>query len=185
MAPDKPGLSTLLGAGWRTVIVVANELPPDASTMWLRLLGRGKVQARAVQQLLETGRQEPLRDATVKLLEEWRQSLPKDDQLSEDVQELAMNLGQSFTEWEDETLARGVAKGKAEVVLVVLGGRGLTVTAAQRRQVLTCTDLAQLDAWARAALTAPSTSALLSGGAPQPRAKLRRSSAKPRPRRTT
>jgi hypothetical protein len=90
-----------------------------------------------------------------------------------------MNLGQSFVDWENETLAKGVAKGvakgkaegKAEAVLAVLEGRGLTVTAAQRRQVLACTDVARLDAWARAAGTALSTSVLLSGAAPRRRAK--------------
>jgi hypothetical protein len=151
------------------------------------------VQAGAVQQLLETSAQEPLRDATLKLLEEWRQSLPAVGQLSEDVEELAMNLGQSFTSWENETLARGKsegrvegkAAGKAEAVLDVLDGRGLAVTAAQRRQVLACTDLAQLDAWVRAAGTTPSASALLSGGAPARRAKRGSSSAAPRPRRAT
>ncbi len=183
VSPDAEGLYTLLGAGWHTVIVVANELPRSVSTMWLRLLGRGKVQAGAVRQLLETSRQEPLRDATVKLLEEWRQSLPPAEDLGEDVKELVMNLGQSFESWEDETLARGMAKGraegraegeakgkaegKAEAVLAVLGARGLHVTAAQRKQVLACASGALLDAWLRAAVTTESVKALLSAGTPQ------------------
>jgi len=49
--PDKPGLHTLLGATWRTAVVVANELPEGRATLWLRLLGRGKVQAQAVREL--------------------------------------------------------------------------------------------------------------------------------------
>ena len=175
VSADHPGLYTLLGAGWYTVIVVANELPPDVSTMWLRLLGRGEVQAGAVRQLLETSQQEPLRDATLKLLEEWRQSLPPAEDLNEDVREVAMNLGQSFTSWENETLARGKAEGKAEgeakgkakALLAVLDARGLHVTAAQRRQVLACTSSAVLDAWLRAAVTTASVQALLSVGAPQ------------------
>jgi hypothetical protein len=120
-----------------------------------------------VQELLEPSRQEPLRDATLKLLAEWRQSLPPPGELSEDVRELAMNLGQSFVDWENETLAKGKAEGKAEAVLALLEGRGFTVTAAQRRQVLACTDVARLDAWVRAAVTAPSVKALLSVGAPR------------------
>ena len=62
-------------------------------------------------------------------------------------------------------------EGKAETVLVVLYGRGLTVSAAQRKQILACTDLSKLDAWARAALTTASTTALLAGGAPPRRTK--------------
>jgi hypothetical protein len=82
-----------------------------------------------------------------------------------------MILDQTFSEWERQTFAKGEAKGKAEAVLAVLESRGLTVTAAQRRQVLACTDVARLDAWIRAAGTAPSTSVLLSGAAPPRRAR--------------
>ncbi len=206
MSPDRRGLHTLLGAAWHTVVVVANELPKDVSTMWFRLLGRGKVQAQAVHELVVTSKQEPLRDATLKLLEEWRQSLPPAEELSEDVRELVMNLEQTFLEREQTFLEReqtfrereqtfrereqrlersverreraaeargevkgrheGQAEGKAEAVLAVLDARGLRITAAQRKQVLACTDGAVLDAWVRSAVTTPSVKALLSGGAP-------------------
>jgi hypothetical protein len=95
----------------------------------------------------------------------------------EDEQELAMNYERIYESWEKKTLARGRREGRAEgkaegrregkanAVLAVLASRGLIVTAARRKQVLACTDDAQLDAWVRAAATAPSVSALLSGGA--------------------
>jgi hypothetical protein len=69
------------------------------------------------------------------------------------------------TNWEKayERRERKVkAEGKAKAVLAVLAGRGLTITAAQRRQVLACTDNAVLNAWLRAAGTTPSVKALLS-----------------------
>ena len=53
-------------------------------------------------------------------------------------------------------------EGRAEDVLSVLEVRGVPVSAAQRKQVLTCTDDAKLDAWVRAAVTTPSADALLS-----------------------
>jgi hypothetical protein len=40
------------------------------------------------------------------------------------------------------------------------------MTAAQRKQILGCTDTARLDAWLRAASTAPSVKALLAGSVP-------------------
>jgi hypothetical protein len=43
----------------------------------------------------------------------------------------------------------------------VLGGRGLAITASQRKQVLACTDAAQLAAWLHAAGTASSVKELL------------------------
>ncbi len=59
----------------------------------------------------------------------------------------------------------GEAKGKRKSVLAVLEGRGVPVSAAQRKEVLACTDTAQLDAWLRAAGTTPSAKALLASGA--------------------
>jgi hypothetical protein len=173
MSGNRPGLYTL-AAMWQTVIVVANELPDDRSTLWLRLLGRGAVQAAAVQQLLEMSRREPLRDATLQLLVAWRQSLPTHTQQSEDERELTMNLERVYERWERRVKAEGKAEGKAEAVLAVLEGRGLTITAAQRRQVLASTDNSELDAWLRAAGNTPSVKALLAGSAsPRSRAKRR------------
>ncbi len=175
------GLYTLAPM-WRTVIVVVNELPDDRSTLWLRLLGRGAVQAQAVRQLLEMPEREPLRDGTLRLLVAWQQSLPPPGQQSEEERELAMNWEQVYERWERKVMAKGMAEGmaegmakgkaegKAEAVLAVLEGRGLTMTAAQRKQVLSCSDNGLLDAWLRAAGTAPSVKALLSGTAP-PRAR--------------
>ncbi len=86
-----------------------------------------------------------------------------------------MNLEQIYQRWERKTLAKGKAagkvegkaEGKAEAVLAVLDARGLTVTVAQRKQVLACADRAQLDAWLRAVATATSVKALLAEGAPR------------------
>ncbi|HZF55782.1 MAG TPA: hypothetical protein VE093_44510 [Polyangiaceae bacterium] len=167
------GLYTLAPM-WRTVIVVVNELPDDRSTVWLRLLGRGAVQAGAVRQLLEMPERGPLRDGTLRLLVAWQQSLPPPWQQSEEERELSMNWEQVYERWERKVLAKGraegraeaKAEGKAEAVLAVLAGRGLTITAAQRKQVLSCSDNGALDAWLRSAGTAPSVKALLSGTAP-------------------
>lgn len=79
-----------------------------------------------------------------------------------------MNWEQVYERWE--------RKGKADAVLE---GRGLTVAATQRNQVLTYTDDAPRDAWLHAAGTTPSIKALLSGGAlPRPRVKRSRLTAR-------
>ena len=89
-----------------------------------------------------------------------------------------MNWEQVYERWERKVKAEGraeaKAEGKAEAVLAVLEGRGLMITAAQRKQVLSCMDDAVLNAWLRTAGTTPSVKALLSGAAPpRPRAKAR------------
>lgn len=181
------GLYTLSSI-FRTVIVVVHELPSDRSTLWLRLLGRGSVQTGAVEELCTMSRREPLVDGTIELLVAWRQSLPTGTKISEDDQEVRMNLERVYERWErkvkaqahreglNQGLSKGLSKGrtegrtegriegKAEAVLAVLEGRGLRVTAAQRKQVLGCTDGEVLDAWLRAAGTAPDVKTLLSAG---------------------
>ena len=52
--------------------------------------------------------------------------------------------------------AEGIAAGKAEVVLRILAGRGLSVSDVQRSRVLECTDNATLDRWVDRALQATS-----------------------------
>jgi hypothetical protein len=169
---------------WRTIVVAVNELPRKASTLWLRLLGRGAVQRAAVEELLALGAQEPMRDATMQLLVAWQQSLPPLEEQSEDERELTMNLERVYERWERKVKAEGRREGKiegkietqAEAILVVLEGRGLPVSAAQRKQVLACTDGEQLDRWLRGAVVASTTEALLSArAAARPRAKRSRS----------
>ncbi len=63
--------------------------------------------------------------------------------------------------------ARGMRSGKIEALLLLLGSRGLQISKAQAEQIRACTDLAQLDGWLQAALTAESVAALL--GSPRPR----------------
>ena len=88
-----------------------------------------------------------------------------------------LHLGKSEGKAEGEAKgkAEGEAKGKAEgearAILAVLEARGLKVPARVREVVQSCTDLAQLDAWVRAAVTAPSAEALLSPATPSPATK--------------
>jgi len=151
--------------------VVVHELPDTEATLWLRLFGRGKVQARAVQQVGEISHQEPLGDATLRLLVAWRQSLPQPSKRSEEEQELAMNLERVYERWEQKVKTQGKIEGNLEglarALLAVLEGRGLVVTASQRKQMVACTHTAQLDVWLHAAGTASSVKELLATPAPR------------------
>jgi hypothetical protein len=164
------GLYTLAKM-WSTVIVVVHELPDTEATLWLRLFGRGKVQARAVQQVGAISHQGPLGDATLQLLVAWRQSLPQPSERSEEEEELAMNLERVYERWEQKVKTQGKLEGNIEgltrALFTVLDGRGLTVTASQRKQMLACADDAQLAAWLHAAGTVSSVTALLATPAPR------------------
>src|SRR3984957_1378714 len=51
-------------------------------------------------------------------------------------------------------MQRGAVKAKSEDVLKIIDSRAINVTAEQREQVTSCTDIAQLDEWFDSALTA-------------------------------
>ena len=57
--------------------------------------------------------------------------------------------------------ARGVAKGKAEAVVAVLEGRGLSISDETRQTLLACRDAETLDRWLAAAGTVASSDELL------------------------
>jgi hypothetical protein len=58
-------------------------------------------------------------------------------------------------------VAEGKAKGKQEALLLVLEGRGLSITRPQRAAILACDDLAKLDRWIAASLKTASVAELL------------------------
>ncbi len=67
---------------------------------------------------------------------------------------------QFFSESHRRGFAEGEAKGKAEAVLLVLEGRGLSIASEQRERVLGCTDAATLDGWLKRAATVESAEQL-------------------------
>jgi hypothetical protein len=58
----------LLGDFWRGAIVVIHKLPPTKDTLWLRLLGRGKVRQQAVEELEALPADNSLRAKAIELL---------------------------------------------------------------------------------------------------------------------
>jgi hypothetical protein len=56
----------------------------------------------------------------------------------------------------DGYVHQGEVKAKAEAVLKIVDSRAIDVTAEQRDQVSSCTDIAQLDEWFDSALAAES-----------------------------
>jgi flagellar biosynthesis/type III secretory pathway protein FliH len=139
---------------------------------------------------------ERLRDDTLELLVAWQQSLPPVAAQSPEDVEIVLNYERIYERWRRKVTtearrearrealaagkaeglaagkAEGLAAGKAEAVLAVLEGRGLPVSAAQRKRVLGCADHAQLDAWLRAAGVTPSAKDLLGPVRPARRAGL-------------
>ena len=57
--------------------------------------------------------------------------------------------------------AKGKAEGKRDALILILEGRGLSITRPQRAAILACDDLAKLDRWIAASGTAASVAELL------------------------
>ena len=57
-----------LPEGVRTAVVVIHELPSTTDTLWLRLLGRDKVQEEAISELEKLEPENPFRSVTLNLL---------------------------------------------------------------------------------------------------------------------
>jgi hypothetical protein len=71
-----------------------------------------------------------------------------------------LHFGRGKTEGRTEGLAEGRIEEAANLVLMVLSTRGLTVSDSARTRITTCTDIGQLEAWAKSAVTTDSTDGL-------------------------
>ncbi|MDF5722812.1 MAG: hypothetical protein PUP91_20515 [Rhizonema sp. PD37] len=60
---------------WCTTIIVTSELNLDASTLWLRILGRGRTQRAAIMELLALDVEHPHRTAVGQQLRQWHRLL--------------------------------------------------------------------------------------------------------------
>ncbi|MGK7926060.1 MAG: hypothetical protein AB4290_12585 [Spirulina sp.] len=91
-----------LGTSWKTAIVVIHQLPQTPETLWLRLLGKGRVQARAIQELEALPREHRQRESVLKLVRELVALLTKRQARTQDLdredRELIMTLTQMYEE---------------------------------------------------------------------------------------
>lgn len=174
--PDEPGVYRMARL-LHTVIVVVTELRDDPSTLWLRLLGPAGVKLRALGELGERYANDPIKDATLKLLLMWYESLPPSVVANFGAED-AMNWLRKYELWEKKTIAKGKLegelKGKLKALLLTLEARGLSPTAYQRKQILACTDVELVDQWVRAAVTVSDVKALLAMRGPKRRQSQRR-----------
>jgi Domain of unknown function (DUF4351) len=99
-----------LHPGLRSAIISINRLPINLDTLWLRLMGRGKTQQQAINEVIAFDDRDPRRSSILKLLANWKISIEITGQVSEE-QELMMALSEAYLEWEQQTEQRGLDKG--------------------------------------------------------------------------
>ena len=103
-----------LAPSLRTALVAINQLPVTRQTLWLRVLGKGETQRQAVRELEKLPPGEPLREAILELMAKWHISLQKSENLTQEAQELLMNLSSAYLQWREETLQQGRQEGRQE-----------------------------------------------------------------------
>jgi hypothetical protein len=129
--------------GWRGFIIAINQLPVTDETLWLRVLGKGKVQRQAVEEFLALPDTNPYKDNTLRLLANLRIVTLKQTDLSEDEREDVMNLSTAYLEWEQKTIEqseqRGELKGEQNMIIQLLNYRFSEIDSSLIKQVRTLT----------------------------------------------
>ncbi|MFW9261962.1 hypothetical protein [Nostoc sp. CALU 546] len=100
-----------LPLSFRTAILAINELPVTLDTLWFRLLGRGTVQQQAVRELVALPPENLVRRNVLEIIYRWRISVMIQQDLTEDDQELIMNLTEAYQEARAQAVQEGVQQG--------------------------------------------------------------------------
>ncbi|MCL1466986.1 hypothetical protein [Argonema galeatum] len=95
----------------RSAIVVIHQLPKTEATLWLRVLGKGRVQEEAIDELQQLPLNHPLRSNVFKLLTNFQANLQTTESLDQEERSLIMKLSPLYIQWEQEALKRGEEQG--------------------------------------------------------------------------
>jgi flagellar biosynthesis/type III secretory pathway protein FliH len=94
---------------------VIHQLPPTPETLWLRILGTGKVQKQALQELYQLPPDNPTRETTLELLYNLRAMLEARQNLDPKERELIMELSplylQRLQTVKEEGIQQGIQQG--------------------------------------------------------------------------
>jgi hypothetical protein len=132
----------------RNIMVVLNQLPKTQDTMWLRMLSRGRTQKQAIQEFMQLGESHPLRGAIADLLSDLSANLEKRRNLTDEEEDLIMNLSPAYLkkqqEWKEEGKEAGVQEAEQRIaknmlqsglaIEVIAEATGLSIEAIQQLQ---------------------------------------------------
>ncbi|MGM3306292.1 hypothetical protein ACSQ6I_09965 [Anabaena sp. WFMT] len=111
----------------KTAIVAINQLPISQDTLWLRVLGKGKTQKQAVEELVKLSEDTEKWDHLLEILASWRKNIEVKDNVNDEERELIMNLSPAYLkqreEWRQEGRQEGSLDGQRLIVVGLLTGR--------------------------------------------------------------
>ncbi|HAG79659.1 MAG TPA: flagellar assembly protein H [Cyanobacteria bacterium UBA12227] len=102
-----------LGEYLRAAIVVIHQLPELPETLWLRILGKGRVQERAIASLSTLAVNDPLRINTLELVYQLQSNLRvnREQKLESEDEELIMAIAPLFQEQLAAAEQKGIEQG--------------------------------------------------------------------------
>ena len=107
LIPDENELPGIyLNEADRTALIAINQLPSTDETLWIRLLGKGETQKRAIAQICSFPAEDPLRSVALQLLVTWKVSLELTQFAAQEDEETMVLLSQVYVEWEERTEKR-------------------------------------------------------------------------------
>jgi hypothetical protein len=111
----------LLAPALNTGIIIIHQLPVNRETLWLRILGRGKVQENAIDELKSLPVNYPHRQNVLELIGNLFAMLEANkkagEKLEEEEQELIMKLSPIYVEKLEEIKRIGLQEGREEGLL--------------------------------------------------------------------
>jgi hypothetical protein len=107
----------------RTAIVAIHQLPKTRKTLWLRILGKGKVQQQAIDEIEALPEDEPLRARALELLYNLRTTLEVSQNLDTEDRELIMRLSPLYTQRLAAATEQGIQEGQRVVIENLLKAR--------------------------------------------------------------
>jgi hypothetical protein len=94
-----------------TRVVAIHQLPERDEILWLRLLGKGGTQQRAIGEVLALPSTDQRREMALRLLVSWKVAIESTGEVDPEARELAIALSQAYLEWEKKTEQRGEQRG--------------------------------------------------------------------------
>jgi hypothetical protein len=105
-----PGIY-FLGDYLKTAVVVVHQLPPTQDTLWLRILGKGRVQEQAIDELEAFPATNPLRNTVLELLGSLKSILETSQDLNREDRNLIMRLSPLYEQRLAEAKQSGMQQG--------------------------------------------------------------------------
>ncbi|MBP0008511.1 MULTISPECIES: hypothetical protein [unclassified Roseofilum] len=95
----------------KTGIIAINQLPETPETLWLRLLGKGGTQKRAIQEVVELPPDHPHQRNILELIGIWQINVETRIDLNPEDRELIMELSPAYIKWREDTIQLGIEQG--------------------------------------------------------------------------